>query len=426
MTRAGRHDAGHRVAGARRRGRLAPAVDSARRRIGSSRCPTGEVLACIWHLSDVHLCDSESPARLEYLDRYSDPDSPYREELGDIGTYRPQEALTVQVAVAMVETVNAILVGPTTGAPIDTVLLTGDVTDNAQRNELSWYQTILEGGVVSPRSGGDERSSWVGATDAQTWDERYWHPDGPPPGVEPDLPTRVFGYPTIPGLVAAARRDVSSPGLALPWLTVYGNHDGLVQGTVAPDDALRALAVGDCPNHRPADWAWLRWRPAMRSPRSARRATCTTTRRHAARITPDAARDFVGPGEFAHATRPAAAGDPDEPTYYVADVGRLRIICLDTVNPHGGWQGSIGETQFAWLVDQLDEAADRYVVIASHHPSPTLTNDHRPDGAERRVLGAEILATLLGAPERHRVDRRPRALPRGAVARRRRPAASGS
>ena len=58
----------------------------------------GEVLACLWHLSDLHVCDAESPARAEYLDRYSDPDSPYREELGDIGTYRPQEALTVQVA----------------------------------------------------------------------------------------------------------------------------------------------------------------------------------------------------------------------------------------------------------------------------------------------------------------------------------------
>ena len=40
----------------------------------------------MWHLSDLHLCDSESTARLEYLDRYSDPDSPYRETLGDIGT----------------------------------------------------------------------------------------------------------------------------------------------------------------------------------------------------------------------------------------------------------------------------------------------------------------------------------------------------
>ena len=174
----------------------------------STPSPSGEVLACLWHLSDLHLCDAESTARLEYLDRYSDPDSAYRDELGDIGTYRPQEAFTVQVATTMVRTVNGWTSAPTTGAPIDAVLLTGDLTDNAQRNELAWYQGVVEGGAISPRSGDPSRSSWVGATDPATWDERYWHPDGPPAGAEPDRPTRIFGYPTIPGLVEAARRDV--------------------------------------------------------------------------------------------------------------------------------------------------------------------------------------------------------------------------
>ena len=26
--------------------------------------PTGDVLACLWHLSDLHVCDSESPGRI--------------------------------------------------------------------------------------------------------------------------------------------------------------------------------------------------------------------------------------------------------------------------------------------------------------------------------------------------------------------------
>ena len=76
-------------------------------------------LATLWHLSDIHLCDAESPARQEYLDRYGDPDSEWRAELGLIGTYRPQEILTVQVAVSMVETINAITHGPLLGAPVD-------------------------------------------------------------------------------------------------------------------------------------------------------------------------------------------------------------------------------------------------------------------------------------------------------------------
>ena len=353
--------------------------------------PSGEVLGCIWHLSDVHLCDSESTARLEYLDRYSDPDSPHREVLGDVGTYRPQEGLTVQVAVTMIETVNELTTAPLSGAPIDTVLVTGDLTDNAQRNELDWYQTIVEGGVVSPRSGDDGRSSWVGATDLDSWDERYWHPDGAPDGVEADLPTRIYGYPTVPGLIEAMRRDVRSPGLQLPWISVYGNHDGLLQGNVAPDDALSALATGE---------ARIIGLPHGADPLLAEAAIAqnvparyvhdeTSPRIH---VASDARRDFFPPYDFARLTRGADA----DATYFVAQAGQLRVIALDTVNPHGGWQGSVGLSQYEWLAAQLDRASGEYVVIASHHPSPTLTNDYRPDGAEPRVLTDDILTLLHG------------------------------
>ena len=88
-------------------------------------------------------------------------------------------------------------------------------------------------------------------------------------------------------------------------------------------------------------------------------------------------------------------GEPGERRYFALDVGAIRLIALDTVNPHGGWQGSIDESQYAWLVAQLEEAADRHVVIASHHPSFTLTNDYAPEGAEARMLGSEIVVTLL-------------------------------
>lgn len=354
--------------------------------------PSGEVLGCLWHLSDLHVCDAESTARLEYLDRYSDPDSAFRDELGDIGTYRPQEAFTVQVATTMVRTVNRWRTGPTTGAPIDSVLLTGDLTDNAQRNELAWYQGIVEGGTVSPRSGDATRSAWVGATDPATWDERYWHPDGPPDGTEADRPTRVFGYPQIPGLVEAARRDVHSPGLDLPWISVHGNHDGLLQGTVAADDDLRALAVGGerivglPEGATPALTA-----DAIAGVGPARYIHDATSPR--VPVVADETRELLGPDEFAAVTRDAA-GDPK---YFVSDVGALRIIALDTVNPHGGWQGSLGVAQFAWLREQLAASAGRYVVIASHHPSPTLVNDYAPGDAEPRVLGDEIVDLLLGS-----------------------------
>ena len=36
----------------------------------------GEALLTVAHLSDLHLCDAQSPARVELLDRWADPDSP--------------------------------------------------------------------------------------------------------------------------------------------------------------------------------------------------------------------------------------------------------------------------------------------------------------------------------------------------------------
>ena len=69
------------------------------------------------------------------------------------------------------------------------------------------------GGTISPRSGDDARSSWVGATDAATWDERYWHPDGPPAGVEPDRPTPPVRLSDDSRASSeAARRDVTLAG----------------------------------------------------------------------------------------------------------------------------------------------------------------------------------------------------------------------
>ena len=71
---------------------------------------------------------------------------------------------------------------------------------------------------------------------------------------------------------------------------------------------------------------------------------------------------------------------------------------LDTVNPHGGWQGSLDGTQFGWLAGELAGCAARPVLLFSHHPLETLVNDRRPPGAGRRVLAAELRALLLAHP----------------------------
>ena len=336
----------------------------------------GELLARIMHVSDAHVCDAESPARMEYLDRLSDPDSILRRRLGVIGTYRPQEILTVQVLAAMVEAINGY------PDPLDAVIVTGDLIDNAQRNERDWFTRVLDGGSVEAWSGDSGVSQWVGSIDGYPWDERYWHPDGPKGAMGDDLPTRRFGYPRIPGLVAAARAAVLSPGLAAPWFAVPGNHDALLQGTVAADIDLRELAVGD--------------RRVVGLPRGASPLLTLEG------VAP------IGPARYIHDDRsPEVPATPDGRRRlltadelqgpWVRDMGRVRFVAMDTVNPAGGWQGSIGDAQFRWLQATLDESADRYVVVLSHHPSWTLINSYTD--SEPRHLAAEVVDLLRSSPQ---------------------------
>ncbi|QTE28171.1 metallophosphoesterase [Pengzhenrongella sicca] len=369
---------------------------------GSPPRAGGRVLAALVHLSDLHLCDAESPARQEHLDHLGDPGGPYAPRLGRIGTYRPQEILTVQVAVAALRSVHRLDSAPLTGAPLDALVVTGDLTDNAQRNELRWYTELLAGRAVTPRSGDPARSSWVGAP-STVWRPYFWHPDGSPDAGPADLPTLRYGYPQVPGLVEAARAAVRSPGAPVPWYSVHGNHDALLQGTVAPDGALHRLAIGSArvvglgPRQTP-----LVALEAAAPQGPARYALDPAAPRE--RVVADPERALLGAGEFdaTHASRGAGQHGPGRVAgagnAWACDVGQVRLIAIDTVNPHGGWQGSLDETQLQWLAERLDEANDRYVVVASHHPSWTLTNAFAPPGAPRRVLADEVLALLLDHP----------------------------
>ena len=67
-----------------------------------------KAIAAFIHMSDLHLCDAASPARLEFLDRLADPDSPLSALVPYVGTYRAQEFLTTQVLEAMVRAANEI------------------------------------------------------------------------------------------------------------------------------------------------------------------------------------------------------------------------------------------------------------------------------------------------------------------------------
>lgn len=356
-----------------------------------SRESAGQVLARFAHLSDLHVMDAQSPSRVEYLERHADPDSPYREHIPLVGTYRPQEMFTPHVVEAMVRAVN--------GLGAEFAVSTGDATDACQANELRAYLSVLDGGPVDPDSG--ERGRWEGvhASDPATYDVRYWHPDGTPEGCPDDDARARYGFPEAPGTLSAAARPFAATGLSAPWYAVYGNHDNMLQGVVPPWPELAEVTVGSAKlNALPEGNVveLLYGFDQADRPTIGRLLDGTS-----APVTADPQRRHVTRGEWVdahlscHGHGFSAANVSSDTAYYAFDHGVLRCLVLDTVNPHGSWQGSLDVAQFSWLREELAASADRLVVLFSHHPLHTLINDLGPD---RRILADELAALLHASP----------------------------
>ena len=370
--------------------------------IGQELSSEASAILSLIHISDLHICDAQSPARVELMDRYADPHHPMSEYIPFVGAYRAQELLTVQTLESMVRTINTIKTGVLSDRPIDAVVATGDVTDNAQANELQWYMTVMDGGEVHPDSGDLTKWEGVASEDPQDYDRNYWNPEGTPEGCEDDFPRALYGFPTVPGLTAAVRKPFAASGLSHRWLATHGNHDALLQGTVPPDEALRAVATGgarllDLGPDVDLQATFSGWN--MVGPAKYAEPVGGSYREQSA----DERRKLNAPEDWAKlhllcehdghglTEKNAAAGTK----YWFKDLGSIRLISMDTVNLHGGWQGSLDETQFNWLKEVLADTDPKYFVLLSHHPLHTIFNDYAPEGADRRIVLEELQEELL-------------------------------
>jgi metallophosphoesterase (TIGR03767 family) len=362
-------------------------------------------LAYLGHFSDMHVMDAQSPARLE-------PMAAMDHTLW-AGAMRPQDALTVHVGASMVAAMSAARVSPVTGAPMTAAFVTGDSADMLSSLELRWVVGLLDGATITPNSGA------VGVYEGvQAWPELTY-------AYHPEDPTGdqfgAYGFPAVPGLLTAAvSSPVVSPGLPVPWFSVYGNHDTLYLGTLPVSASLRASAVGGT---KVVNWEQLTGDvlggfAADASPLQRFLQTWISGNSKGSgvrSVTPDPARKLLEQLDFirAHLESPAVPGPVGHGftqddvatgrTWWSADAGPVvRLFGLDTCNQITGADGAVPQDQFDWLVGELERCATerRLAVVLSHHNSETLENGAQPalGGGQRLVHAEEFVAMLASHP----------------------------
>jgi 3',5'-cyclic AMP phosphodiesterase CpdA len=354
-------------AGVLQRGPGEPLRDRTALLHGAPAPKAGKLLGSLVQVTDAHVRDEESPARVPFLDRLGGPFT---------STFRPQETLTTQVLAAALRSARA--------QHPEATLVTGDLIDNDQENELRMALETLKGGRVDPNSGGP---GYQGVQQADDPDPSYYRPDVDPP--------------RLPGLLARAQRPFQSPGAPGRLALLPGNHDLLLAGEVAANAATAAVATGDRELVQPDR--------NLRIPRAEGQAAAAVDRLLKAgrlpgrtvHVTPDPTRrpltaaQWLAQVRAAHAT-PSTSGPTADA---VVDLGpQLRLVLLDVTRRDGTSGGRIEPGQLQFLQRAL--RTSRWVLVASHQP---LRGVEGAGPVLDALKAPNVLATIAGDTHHDRI-----------------------
>jgi metallophosphoesterase (TIGR03768 family) len=327
--------------------------------------PSAVTLLYFFTMSDVHICDKESPAR----SFYAGYEYPYpaisssgsvvwppnslsgAEPAGSSSCYSGIVLYTTHVLDAAVQTINAMH----QTRKFDFGIALGDAADNTQLNELRWYIDVLDGKLITPSSG-----AHLGAN------------------------STVYNY----------QRPYQAAGLdpSIKWYQAIGNHDQFWMGSAIPNSYIRQTLVGSA---------------VLNLGLSTNTSTILSTRGYYVGVVngSDKYGNIIDVGQVQGQPVPKVAADWNRRSLAISDwmweftnttsqpVGHgfteqminegfacyhfypkanmpIKVIVLDDTDKTGSACGALDATRYNWLVNELKagQAADELMIVCAHIP----------------------------------------------------------